>query len=299
MGVLYQCRMATAEQLRRVITPNSASTRYVRAELGKLARAGLVGAVRRRGEPRTKVWFLTRAGAAATEASPEIVARPYRMTAATAAGPLQNHALAVTDLLTALSASGQAALLDCQVEVSHGQGNALDPTGVSGRSIVITDAVVRPLPAAVDQGVPPVLFVELDRATTSGLRLVDKLHAYDRYRLHQRTRSSASSSSVWKTRYHGGYFSVFPPVLLVITGPPERAARRMALVRDLLWQHRCSGLEGGDVAAAAVSQVALLNHLERGEGLTAPIWIPLSPDAPAAPVALPDLHEAVRPPKQY
>ncbi|WP_034488203.1 replication-relaxation family protein [Actinomadura oligospora] len=297
MATLYQCRMATAEQLRRVISPSSTSTRYVRAELGKLARAGLVGAVRRRGAPRTKVWFLTRAGAVATEASPEILARPYRMTAATAAGPLQGHALAVTELLTTLEAHDHAALLDCQVEVSHGQGNAQDPTGSSSRSMVITDAVIRLQPSAVDGGVPPVLFVELDRATTSAHRLADKLHAYDRYRRHRHAASRASSPSSWRTRYPTSE-RWFPPVLVVITGPPQRAARRMDLVWNQLKQTYGNGLSSGEVAVAAVSHAVLLDRLARPGGLTAPIWTPLNPHAPATPVALPDLHAAARPPER-
>ncbi|MEV5568692.1 replication-relaxation family protein [Spirillospora sp. NPDC052269] len=294
MLVLYQCRMATAEQLRRILTPTSTSSRYVRAELGKLARAGLVGAVRLRGRTQAKVWFLTRTGANAAEAASEITPRPYRMTAAKAAGPLQNHALAVTDVLAALQSSGQASLLDCRVEVSHGPGNAVDPTGLSSRSLVITDALIRTSPDMVDKGVPPVLFVEVDRSTMSAYRLADKLHAYARYRQHRHASSRASSPSSWSTRYpSSGYW--FPPVLVVITGPAERAARRMDLVRGLLEQSRYSGLKSGEVAVAAVPHAVLLSHLVRAGDLTAPIWIPLNPHAPADPVALPYLHAAVQP----
>ncbi|RMI45294.1 hypothetical protein EBO15_10230 [Actinomadura harenae] len=300
LEALYVCRLATAEHLRLLVTPTTASSRYVRAELGKLARAGLVNAVQLRGRTRTKVWFLTRAGAAAAEASPAITARPHRMSAALAAGPLQFHALAVADVLMTLHAYRHASVLDCQVEVSHGQGNAQDPTGSSSRSMVITDAVIRPQPSAVEGGVPPVLFVELDRATTSSHRLADKLHAYDRYRQHRHAASRASSPSSWQTRYPSSEYT-FPPVLVVITGPPERAGRRMDLVWNQLKQARrglLSGLDSGEVAVAGVSHAVLLSHLARPGGLTAPIWTPLNPHAPATPVTLPNLHAAARPPKR-
>ncbi|MQY07262.1 hypothetical protein ACRB68_53620 [Actinomadura sp. RB68] len=293
LTVLYRCRLATADHLQALITPHAASSRYIRAELGKLERAGLVGAVRRRGAHRQRVWFLTRSGATAAEASPDIQPRPYRMTAPLAAGPLQAHALAVTDLLTALHVGGWAALEDCAVEVAHGPAGSPGTATGSARAMVITDAVIRLQPDAVAAGLPPVLFVELDRGTTSVHTLATKLAAYDAYRQHRpATRAAAGAPPSWRTRYSpGDRRTPFPLVLVVIDTPGPVALRRVEAVRRVLATQRpVEGLDEGELAVA----VTTLGLLQR-DGLAVQQMLPLNPHAPVRKVALTQLYAAVRP----
>ncbi|WP_333770206.1 replication-relaxation family protein [Streptomyces sp. IBSBF 2435] len=228
-------RVATPRQLHTWLTPTAADTSTVRRHLRALARDGLAAANTDR---RPHIWFLTADGL--SEARRAGLAE-HRTSAVTgehvAASPAYAHALAVTDTAIAFSrdlrpgtgagaAVGEAG--DREVEVAH-------PLGSGG--LLVPDAVLH-LPY---QNLPHA-FVELDRATMSIGRLINKAAAYDRYRYRYYAHRPAGPRTPrpagagpdglpdWFTRYpRAGAAFKFPPLLIVwptrrrrcwTTGPP-------------------------------------------------------------------------------
>ncbi|OLE20403.1 MAG: hypothetical protein AUG49_25360 [Catenulispora sp. 13_1_20CM_3_70_7] len=193
LAAIYTHRIVPTSQLRTWLDPNHEHNdgRTMQKNLAALRTRGLIDVLshRRRSE---RLWFATRAGAAAAEASHLVVPRTWRMTPdKLQKGVNPDHTVATNEAATILRAAALAAghecgPLDWSNEVPHRWGKA----GTNeGRRSVIADAVMRTTVTARsrDYGVPDerferVQFIEMDRGTMQLSRLVDKLRAYGHYR---------------------------------------------------------------------------------------------------------------------
>lgn len=275
LQLLACTRVATPHQLHTWLTPTAADTSTVRKHLRALARDGLAAA---NTERRPHIWFLT--GAGLTEARRAGLAE-HRTTAVTgehvAASPAYVHALAVTDTAIAFSRGSGAAVGevgDWEVEVAH-------PLGSGG--LLIPDAVLH-LPF---QNLPHA-FVELDRATMSIGRLINKAAAYDRYRYYTHRPTGPRPAGAgpaglpdWFTRYpRAGAERKFPPLLIVLAGKKKetldnRAADVLAGIRALRGVYR---------REFAVGVTTLTELQERGP--VGPVWGSATSDTPLRLAAL-------------
>lgn len=281
---LYQHRLLTAEQLRRMLCPPSANPepRYQLRELAALRRRGLADAVPR-GRGHQLVWFATPAGAALAEHSGAVRPRNHRMSADRAAGPLQEHTLALNETGLAFMEAArrlghECGPLDWIPEPAHHLNEAATRAG----DILLPDALLSYVlvdPAARQRSHLQ-FFVEVDRGTMTVSRLAAKLAHYARYHDYTppgQARSAAGSTQAWRTRYPR-----FPRILIVLTGRGETALRHRAgdlaaHVRQLpqLRRHR-------DRFAAGVTTL----HLLQTSGPFEPIFMHLLADGHPAATAL-------------
>ncbi|WP_424217792.1 replication-relaxation family protein (plasmid) [Streptomyces sp. BI20] len=219
--MLGRLRIATPDQLRILLTPDAASTSYVRKALGDLAAERLV---ERFTAGRQSYWACTPTGLAEVRASGEAERREGRTTGQRAAGRtgLRGHALAVTDTAIALHTAGHADHTDWRVEVAH-------PTP-AGR--LVADALV--LLADGDHA-----FVEVERTTTNPavLAKLDHYSAYLRAPATGRGSAAYTPRPPWQETYapalHGrGQGPGFPLLLFVFApgqGRPVPETREHAL----------------------------------------------------------------------
>ncbi|MFF7888602.1 replication-relaxation family protein [Streptomyces sp. NPDC020794] len=181
LGVLTQYRMATTEQMHRVIAPD-VRIEQTRRRLARLGSEGLVDRITLPRAGRTRVWFPTPYGVQLASEWPEMRGRrPSRTVSDPIAVRLKaGHTLTVTVTETALAFLEDARRrgelcrpLDWLTEVYH-------PIG-SGEA-VIPDALLyyKRGPADDDNGAMLRAFVEVDRATMGPERLAAKLSAYER-----------------------------------------------------------------------------------------------------------------------
>ncbi|MFF2516584.1 replication-relaxation family protein [Streptomyces sp. NPDC058086] len=229
LAVLTQYRMATTEQMHRVIAP-SVRIEQTRRRLARLRSEGLVDRITLPQAGRTRVWFPTPYGVQLASEWPEMRGhRPSRTVSDPTAARLKaGHTLTVTALAFLEDARRRGELcrpLDWLTEVHH-------PIG-SGEA-VIPDALMyyKRRPADGDNGAMLRAFVEVDRATMGPERLAAKLPAYER--LHRyvpvipRRRPTLQEPAVeeWRRRY-----PLFPRVLFVLdaTGPTGVENRISAL----------------------------------------------------------------------
>lgn len=223
-AVLYQHRLVTSHQLARMLTPETASRRYMLHVLHQLRTQGLADRVVPPGR-RPHRWFLTPAGAHAVQDTDQVPARPYRMSPERAAGPLAEHMLAVVE--TGLAFLEHARLLGDDFEPLHWTPEVAHRyTKASGRfadTHVISDALLHYI-AVEPRGTRRQIqfLVEVDRATMPVHRLAGKLVAYARYFDHHPLRKRRSAADgparpAWQERYPR-----FPRVLLVLDGANER-----------------------------------------------------------------------------
>ncbi|WP_328687872.1 replication-relaxation family protein [Streptomyces phaeochromogenes] len=216
LGVLAQYRMATTEQMHRVIAP-SVRIEQTRRRLARLRVEGLVDRITLPQAGRTRVWFPTSYGVQLTSEWPEMRGRrPSRTVSDPTAVRLKaGHALTVTETALAFLKDARrhgdlCRPLDWIPEVHH-------PIG-SGEA-VIPDALLyyRRGPVDGDNGSMLRAFVEVDRATMGPECLAAKLTAYERLHRYvplvpgrrptlqepaveewrRRTRSSPVSCSSW------------------------------------------------------------------------------------------------------
>jgi Replication-relaxation len=238
---IYQHRLMSTSQLHRLLVPDAARTTYLRHELARLRNGGLLDAVCS-GSAREQLWFTTSAGAEQAEQSRQVIARPYRMTAERAAGPLRAHTLAVNEAGIAFAATARqrgdtCGPLDWIPEVDHVLGR--------GRHLIcdaLLSYVLEDQAAATRTQLQ--WFLELDRATMPVGRLAAKLAAYAGYA--QLCRPGRDRIQAWRQRY-----PAFPRLLVVLTGASEAALERRA----------------GDLAAAAAADGAL-HHVRLAAGVT-------------------------------
>jgi hypothetical protein len=223
-AVLYQHRLATSHQLARMLTPDTASRRYMLHVLHRLRTQGLADRVVPSGR-RPHRWFLTPAGAHAVQDGDQVPVRPYRMSPARASGPLAEHMLAVVE--TGLAFLKHARLLGDDFEPLHWIPEVAHRyTKANGRfadTHVISDALLHYI-AVEPRGTRRQIqfLVEVDRATMPVHRLANKLVAYARYFDHHPLRKRRSAADgparpAWQERYPR-----FPRVLLVLDGANER-----------------------------------------------------------------------------
>jgi hypothetical protein len=179
LAVLTQYRMATTEQMHRVIA-SSVRIEQTRRRLARLRAEGLVDRITLPQAGRTRVWFPTAYGVQLASEWPEMRGhRPSRTVSDPTAVRLKvGHTLTVTEtglvFLEDARRCGELCWpLDWIPEVYH-------PIG-SGEA-VIPDALMyyKRGPADGDSGAMLRAFVEVDRATMGPERLAAKLSAYER-----------------------------------------------------------------------------------------------------------------------
>ncbi|MFF8024777.1 replication-relaxation family protein [Streptomyces sp. NPDC007896] len=270
LAVLTQYRMATTEQMHRVIAPD-VRIEQTRRRLARLRTEGLVDRITLPRAGRTRVWFPTPYGVQLASEWPEMRGRrPSRTVSDPTAVRLKaGHTLTVTEtaLVFLEDARRRGELcrpLDWLTEVHHSIG--------SGEA-VIPDALLyyKRGPADGDDWSMLRAFVEVDRATMGPERLAAKLTAYDRLHRYvpavpgRRPTFQEPAVEEWRRRY-----PLFPRVLFVLdgTGPVgvENRIRALRAGAGLLAPSRFPY----DVPILAAPLADLLHH-----GPSAPVWRPV------------------------
>ncbi|MFJ9817694.1 replication-relaxation family protein [Streptomyces sp. NPDC101151] len=268
LGVLTQYRMASTEQMHRVIAPE-VRIEQTRRRLARLREEGLVDRITLPQAGRTRVWFPTPYGVQLACEWPELRGhRPSRTVSDPTAVRLKaGHTLTVTEtalvfLEDARRRSDVCQPLDWIPEVHH-------PIG-SGEA-VIPDALLyyRRGPADGDNGSMLRAFVEVDRATMGPERLAAKLSAYEHLYHYVPTvpgrRPTVQEPAVQEWQRH---YPLFPRILFVLdnTGPSgvENRIRALRAWAGLLTRFPY------DVPVLVAPLADLLHH-----GPSAPVWRPV------------------------
>ncbi|MFF2148637.1 replication-relaxation family protein [Kitasatospora sp. NPDC058190] len=235
LGALGVLKVATADQLQRLLRPGAASNKAIRQALGDLALHGLVASDGNT-KDRHKTWRLE--GTAGLEAAGQVLGLPRSDMGGTARGAGRSgaqHAMAVNETVLAFVLGGTAS------GAAGGAGTVTDwATEVEfplpgGRRKVRPDAVWR----AAEIGVP-VLMVEVDRSTMAPERVAAKFTAYrELFRTKVRDNDPALADEEpadrtvhwWRRAYPGHTRVGYPPVALVVTdaGPVALANRQEAV----------------------------------------------------------------------
>ncbi|WP_327328164.1 replication-relaxation family protein [Streptomyces sp. NBC_01210] len=270
VAVLTQYRMATTEQMHRVIAP-SVRIEQTRRRLARLRAEGLVDRITLPQAGRMRVWFPTAYGVQLVSEWPEMRGhRPSRTVSDPTAVRLKaGHTLTVAETTLAFLEDARRhgdvfRPLDWIPEVHH-------PIG-SGEA-VIPDALLyyRRGPVDGDNGAMLRAFVEVDRATMGPERLAAKLPAYERLHRYvpavpgRRPTVQETAVEEWRRRY-----PLFPRVLFVLDGTGSVGV-----------ENRISALRAGagqlapsrflhDVPILAASLAGLLHHSP-----SAPVWRPV------------------------
>ncbi|MGW4562229.1 replication-relaxation family protein [Streptomyces sp. NPDC004561] len=269
LAVLAQYRMATTEQMHRVIAPR-VRIEQTRRRLAKLRSEGLVDRITLPQAGRTRVWFVTHYGVQIASEWPELREwQPPKLIADLTAARLRaGHALAVTQtglafLQDARRRGDVCRPLDWIPEVYHPLGNG---------EAVIPDALLY-YRSSDDGGSMLRAFVEVDRATMGPERLAAKLGAYARLHAYvptpvarpRPTFAQQPPAEEWRRRY-----ALFPRLLFVLdgTGPTGITTRIHALHAATKALALSSFLHTVPVLAAAMTD--LLQH-----GPSAPVWHPI------------------------
>ncbi|MEV7783648.1 replication-relaxation family protein [Kitasatospora sp. NPDC088351] len=272
VAALYQFRMATAEQLRVLHTPDS-KPELMRRRLRRLKSEGLVEDVVLPQAGRLRAWFLTERGARIAARFPELegVASPPLPEDKTEARLRVGHILAVTRTQAAFVAGARKAGDECQPldflpEVYHRYGEGRD-------GAVIADGLLHYATGGPDRALNRA-FVEVDRGTMASEKLAAKLIGYARFREHhpipphlRRTAGAQSVLPAWQQHY-----PAFPRLLFVLADTGERAARQRIIdLQAIADGHPVVALMLMTVKAGA----ARLDDLEQ-HGTSAAVWHSLS-----------------------
>jgi len=235
-------RLLSTAQLHALYTPDS-SLRWTQHLLDRLREAGLAEAARTPGG--LGLWYLTPRGVAAIE--PVVGGGGTHRKAISpeqAAGPLQEHTLAVNEVGLAFVRAAQERGDECgplawRHEVAHSLGR---PPGQRRAELLIADALLTYQLNGPGEEVSILYrFAELDRATMGADRLAEQLARYAR--LYHRTLPADDPLDEPEPAWAASY-PVFPAVLVVLAGlPADRAERRRATVLELL-------AENDDLAAS-------------------------------------------------
>ncbi|GAA1439012.1 replication-relaxation family protein [Nocardiopsis tropica] len=274
LSVLYQHRLATTYQLRRLVSPNSPNRQYIWSVLNELRRYGLADRVIPRAREHHR-WYLTAAGAEAAEEAVPGGARHFRMSAQRAAGPLQQHMLAVVDMgLAFIAGAAQQGddfgPLDWMPEVAHryrgGDMRFEDTHLISDALLHYTRVTTKGSRLQVQA------LVEVDRATMPVPRLAGKLGAYARYYDYaplptgQRSAAKRAAQPAWRTRY-----PEWPRVLVVLDGGQRQLQERRRIdlaVYTSNMMHLAHPRPGFHIGAATM-------HDLKEHGPHEPIWLNL------------------------
>jgi hypothetical protein len=270
---LFQHRIATADQLRQMLTPEATSSVYLRRLLGELKTSGLVGSTRL-GANRW-VWFLTEAGLDQAAGLGQTTGRRPRhaITERSAAGLWYAHALTVVQVgLAFLDAArrrgDEFGVLDWTPEVAH---RVRDGADRAPEDLLIADALLHyTLNEPTGERIQLRAFVELDRNRMSSERVAAKLISYARFWEYVpaagRGRAGHPADLAWQRTYPR-----FPRILFLLTGGGTAALERR--IADL---HAMA--TGHPQVARMATQVPLgattLHQLEVA-GPFGPIWTQL------------------------
>jgi len=328
---VYQHRLLSTAQL-HALYRDGLSLRRTQRALGAMERVGWLASVRQPGG--MKLWFVTEAGADAVEAIGNR-AEPRRklIPPEQAAGPLQQHTLAVNEVGVAFVRAARErgdefGPLAWRNEIAHPLGSTSGPRGLSAAGIA--DAVLSYEEYTPQTVYTHLRFLELDRATMATETLVAKLgryvdlHNYIAPPSKHRGAKRLTGSPRWREHYPH-----FPAVMVVLANAPRLRLQRRGLQTWARWKHRYAArapdidlyiclledlIEQGPFAAIFKSSVAdgLVNWLgdpppepdeteEEAEPATdddeAPPWEPEAeppePDAEIQPVGVDEEYDDV------
>jgi hypothetical protein len=247
--MLARVKAATTEQARTLITPTAATSTYVLRALNDLARQGLADSARI-GRSGHKAWYLTRSGASALNAAgltPKAGRRVRPLAPATAGNGLIHHALAVTQVIADLTPAG-ATLADWDVEAVH----RWLPGSDQGR--LIADAALQ-RSFDMDELVPPVLLVEVDRNTLPVRKLAAELLAYLEFATTSVPEPYKRRSRMPAYQRLYPYAKRCPPILLVLAnGTPAQLQRRAKAVTEAVAEDVWEALDIGIVQASELTE---------------------------------------------
>jgi Replication-relaxation len=215
---IYQHRLLSSQQLHELFRPGR-HVRHTQQTLAWLERDGLLRWVR--SIRRRRLWFVTDAGARAVEAIPNRAeTRRKLIDPVQAAGPLQQHTLAVNDVGLAFVRSARCRGDECgplhwRHEIAHPLG---PPPGRHRPEQLIADALLSYQLNDPAGGIGfEYRFIELDRATMAVDDLAGKLARYARLYRH----AGADGIALWQRTY-----AVFPSLLVVLAGRDRPALER-------------------------------------------------------------------------
>jgi hypothetical protein len=268
LAVLTQYRMATTEQMHRILAPE-VRIEQTRRRLAKLCAEGLVDRITLPQAGRLRVWFSTQYGVQVASEWPELRGRrpPKTVSDRTAARLRLAHALVVTE--TGLSFVQDARRhnevcrpLDWMPEVYHSLG--------SGEAVIPDALLFYRRGREGGDGAMLRAFVEVDRATMGPERLAAKLTAYAR--LHRytpaplgRRQPAEPLQEDWRRHY-----PLFPRLLFVLDGTgPAGVETRIRALRAAAANWPVSAFLR-EVPALAAPLTDLLQH-----GPSAPVWRPV------------------------
>jgi hypothetical protein len=239
---LYTHRLMTTVQLHRLYAPRT-GLRWTRATLAGLDAQGLIDRVRVAGS-REFAWYLRRDGVAITEGA-GVEVRGYRMDARRAAGPLQAHTLATNEVGLVFVEAARRFGDDCWSEGWRNETAHRIGSGGTGE-VVISDAVLDYTVIEKDRGSTFLCrFIEIDRATTPVRTLVRKLEAYARLYGYR---------PAWRA------YPVFPPVVVVMAGPPELVLQRRIDALEAMLPLSAPLANAPDVVVTATTLEQLRTH---------------------------------------
>ncbi|MEV6989105.1 replication-relaxation family protein [Streptomyces sp. NPDC093228] len=276
LAVLTQYRMATTEQMHRILGPE-VRIEQTRRRLAKLRVEGLVDRITLPQAGRLRVWFSTQYGVQVASEWPELRGRrpPKTVSDPTAARLRVAHALVVTETGLAFVEDarrrGEVCLpLDWLPEVYHPLGS---------REAVIPDALLFYRHGSEGhKGSMLRAFVEVDRATMGPERLAAKLTTYaglHRYTPAPLGRRQLAEPPQEEWRRH---YPLFPRLLFVLSGTgPAGIETRIGALRAAATTLALSGFLR-EVPVLAAPLTDLLQH-----GPSAPVWRPVQdPDQRAS-----------------
>jgi hypothetical protein len=268
---VYQHRLLSTAQLHSLY-PARALRRTQRA-LAAMEQVGWLESVRQPGG--TKLWFVTERGADAVESignraewRRKVIPREQ------AAGPLQQHTLAVNEVGVAFVRAARErppdefGPLSWRNEIAHPIGAR---PGRRGTEMLIADAELTYLQVAEGRVRLHWALVEVDRATMALETLVAKLGRY--VRLYEYAgppnRRRIGSAPLWREHY-----SYFPTLLVVLANASHRRLWNRRWLVQSLWQR---------------------DHADRGEWIDVRVCIysELMEHGPFAPVFMDDRQEMV------
>ena len=216
---LNQHRLLSTRQIHALHMPQ-ASLRWAQDLTARLRRLGIAISTPLPGGLR--LWHLTESGVGVAETIPSRAETRHKLIRPEqAAGPLQEHTIAVNDVGVAFVRAARERDDECGPfdwfhEVAHPLG---PPPGRRTSEQLIADAVLT-YQLAERGGLTSIAyrFVELDRANRSAADLARRLGRYAR--LYRRTIPAGSSAggsvALWSRLY-----PVFPTVLVVLAGRPR------------------------------------------------------------------------------
>lgn len=233
---LHRHRLLSTCQIHALHMPH-ASLRWAQSLMARLGAMGFVAYVALPGGLR--LWYLTKSGLGVVEAvANHAESRRRAICPEQAAGPLQEHTLAVNEVGVSFVRAAreregdECGPFDWHHEVAHPLG---PPPGRRTPEQLICDATLTYQLAEAGGAISMVYrFIELDRATRSTADLARQLGRYGRL---YRRRVPAEGSKGATVRLWSRLYPVFPAVLVVLAGPSsERLESRRRTVLALCRQ---------------------------------------------------------------